>query len=850
MFGSTESIAELRRSLNMAAQLKGSLWLLGDFNYPKFSWDQEHMPSMKSGSGFPANYEEFVSLLDDFSLVQMVNELTRGENVLDLFLTSNHTLVEDIKVSPGIADHNIVVAKVNLKPKTSKQIPRKIPLFRKANWTSFKTYITEKKIEILNNLYQKSVEDIWTALKTTIQNGISEFVPIKKISTKKSLPWLTQEIKRLIRKRDSLYQKQKRGRSRDRHHFKQVKHLVQAKIKMAYNNYLENILGLSEGGDDTAERNSGFTSKKLFSLIKNARQDTQGVSPLKDPSTNATFSQNKEKANILNRQFQSVFSQLSPLKLGQICIDKLQFYFNMNVPDKFKCNYPTMPEICINQNGIIKLLSNLRPDKAAGPDEIRPIVLKELRLEIAPIIQLIFERSLATGELPSDWTKANVSPIFKKGDKSDPANYRPISLTCILCKVMEHIIASNLTQHLNKYNILYDLQHGFRQKRSCEKQLIQLVEDLGRQLVQGKQIDLVLLDFSKAFDKVNHLKLLFKLSQHGVKGNTLNWIRAFLLGRTQAVVLEVERSSEVPVTSGVPQGSVLGPLLFLLYINDLPQNIQSQVRLFADDTAVYLTVSSFKDVNILQADLDTLQEWERTWDMEFNPGKCQVLQITRSKQPLQSQYTLHGQVLESVDSAKYLGVTISQDLNWNNHINNIIGKANRTLGFVKRNVKTRNEPVKELAYKTLVRPQVEYASSIWNPYTKQNINKIEMIQRRAARWVKNNYSPYDSVSNMLDGLGWRSLENRRLDSRLVMFYRIIHGYVAIQIPTYFEKPQRYTRHMHPLCFRQIHTFAAHYQQSFYPATIVLWNRLPSDIVLRADLDSFKEGVCKINHQSP
>ena len=171
-------------------------------------------------------------------------------------------------------------------------------------------------------------------------------------------------------------------------------------------------------------------------------------------------------------------------------------------------------------------------------------------------------------------------------------------------------------------------------------------------------------------------------------------------------------------------------------------------------------------------------------------GKCQVLQITRLKQSLQSQYTLHGQVLESIDSAKYLGVTISQDLNWNNHINNIIGKANRTLGFVKRNVKTWNEPVKELAYKTLVRPQAEYASSIWNPYTKQNITKIEMIQRRAARWVKNNYSPYDSVSNMLDSLGWRSLENRCIDSRLVMFYRIIHGYVEIQIPTYFEKPQR------------------------------------------------------------
>ena len=177
---------------------------------------------------------------------------------------------------------------------------------------------------------------------------------------------------------------------------------------------------------------------------------------------------------------------------------------------------------------------------------------------------------------------------------------------------MEHIIASNLTAHLNRHNILYDLQHGFRQKRSCETQLLQLVEDLVKQLIKGNQIDLVLLDFSKAFDKVNHHKLLFKLSQHGVKGNTLNWIRAFLLGRTQAVVLEGERSAEAPVTSGVPQGSVLGPFLFLCYINDLPQNIQSQVRLFADDTAVFLTITSSEDANTLQADLDTLQEWERT----------------------------------------------------------------------------------------------------------------------------------------------------------------------------------------------------------------------------------------------
>ena len=715
------------------------------------------------------------------------------------------------------------------------------------NWEGFKSYIKSNCDKILKDHDTKTVEEIWITIKTVIDKGISQFVPIKKIGSKRSLPWITQQIKRLIPKRDSLFQKQKKGHPRDRRHFKQVKHLVQSKIRTAYNSYLQSVLGLSgeEGNNDTDKQS--FAPKKLFSLIRNAKQDSHGVSPLKDKDSGIMFSQNKDKATVLNKQFQSVFSQLSPLKLSQLCIDKLQDYFSGRIPKKFQCSYPKMPEIIIDLKGILKLLSNLNPDKAPGPDGIKPIVLKELREELAPIIQLLFQKSISTGKIPTDWTKANVSPVFKKGSKSDPANYRPISLTCILCKVMEHIIASKLTQHLNQHNILYDLQHGFRDRRSCETQLIQLVEDLGRQLVKGKQVDLVLLDFSKAFDKVSHPKLLFKLSQHGVKGNTLNWIRAFLVGRTQAVVLEGESSMEVPVTSGVPQGSVLGPLLFLLYINYLPQNIQSQVRLFADDTAVYLTVDSSEDRDTLQADLDTLQEWERAWDMEFNPSKCQVLHITRSKQPLKTQYTLHDQVLEATDTAKYLGVTISKDLSWNDHISSILSKANSTLGFVKRNVKTSNVKVKEMAYKTLVRPQVEYASPVWSPHTKENIDKIEMTQRRAARWVKNKFSTYDSVTDMLSELGWRSLECRRIDARMIMFYKIVYGYVAIDLPTYFERPLRYTRHMHPLSFRQIHTTARYYQHSFYPASIVLWNRLPSEVVLLEDLDSFRKGVCKINH---
>ena len=213
-----------------------------------------------------------------------------------------------------------------------------------------------------------------------------------------------------------------------------------------------------------------------------------------------------------------------------------------------------MGDFGISVAGILKLLRNLKPGKAAGPDKLKPILLKELNEKIAPIIQVIFERSIQTGKLPAELCRAQVTPIFKKGDKSSAANYRPTSLTCILCKMLEHIMASHMVKHLDKHDLLSDLQHGFRAKRSCETQLTMLFEYLARNTSAGKQTDLILLDFSKAFDKVNHSKLLWKLHQYGIRSKALSWIRAFLGNRSQTVVLEGEESESVPVTSGVPQG--------------------------------------------------------------------------------------------------------------------------------------------------------------------------------------------------------------------------------------------------------------------------------------------------------
>ncbi|PFX15469.1 putative RNA-directed DNA polymerase from transposon X-element [Stylophora pistillata] len=398
-----------------------------------------------------------------------------------------------------------------------------------------------------------------------------------------------------------------------------------------------------------------------------------------------------------------------------------------NIPSLGPSPYPDIPSSVFDVSGIIKLLANINSNKANGPDLIQCWVLKEAAAEITPFLQFLYTQSVATGQLPADWQKANITPVSEKGDKHQPANYRPISLTAMPCKILEHIIFHDIMAHLDSMNILIKSQHGFRRKLSCETQLVTTIEEIGRALDNGNQSDLIIMDFSKAFDTVPHQRLISKLDYYGIRGNLKSWITTWLTCGEQSVVIDGLSSPAVHASSGVPQGTVLGPLMLLLYINDIGDNCNSAIRLFADDTILYSIIESTLDAGQLQLDLSTIEQWAKKWLMQFNPNKCFVMRVTRKSHPIIFDYKLMGHTLESASHYPYLEVELSSSLDWSHHIDMKTNKANRTLGFLKRNLGKCPESIKELSYKSLVRPHLEYARTVWDPWKDKHINQIEAV---------------------------------------------------------------------------------------------------------------------------
>ena len=486
----------------------------------------------------------------------------------------------------------------------------------------------------------------------------------------------------------------------------------------------------------------------------------------------------------------------------------------------------------------IKKIKAMKDNKSPGVDGIPPKLLMVTVEQISIPLARVFNLSLKEGVVPFEWKEANIIPLFKKGSRNKSENYRPVSLTSVICKLLERLIKDHMVDFLVKHKLLNSSQHGFLKARSCLTNILCFLEEITKWIDVGSPVDIIYLDFQKAFDKVPHQRLLLKLKAHGIGDSITDWIEQWLTDRRQRVVVDGEVSNWKSVLSGVPQGSVLGPILFLIYINDLDDSITNNVLKFADDTKLFRKVNTDGDKQHLQNDLDRLVKWSEKWQMLFNFGKCKCLHTGHRN--LNVNYRMGDTVLSTTVKEKDLGVTISADMKVSEQCGIAASKGNQIFGLIRRNITYKGKKLIIPLYKAIVRPHLEYCVQAWRPYRKKDIDTLERIQRRATKMIPELRDL--SYEERLKECGLTTLETRRLRGDQIEVFKILNGYENIDRNMFFslKKDSRTRGHEVKLVKDQCRLDIR--KHSFSQRTINEWNKLSTDCVTASSVNMFKNKV--------
>lgn len=807
--------------------------ILGDFNVHNKEWlgSSKTDPQGRAAADF-ATSNALTNLVQQPTYFPRIS--THSSNPLDLFLTTNPESYKILVTTPlGNSDHAIITASCPMQPDTSEAPqPHIVWHYNSAEWEDFRDYISFQLRDIFSSLSDPS--DISQKITEVILSGMEYYIPYtKKTSATTQKPWFSKSCDKARLEKVNAHRTFLQSPSQEnRQAFNDARNRynrILSETKNSFNDRIKNkVLSGSNG------------SKHFWTLAKSIGQNfcKSTFPPLISGEEIISTAQGKAEL------FASQFAENSTLNPPP----------NAQLPSIPRVAH-TMSDIIFKTKKVQKILSSLNIRKASGPDGIPAIVLKKCAPELAPVLARLFQISYNRGIFPSHWKTARIQPVPKKGSKAFPSNYRPISLLSTISKVMEKYMNIELLKYLEKHNLIHDRQYGFRHRRSTADLLSFVSHSWDKSIEFYGESQIVALDISKAFDQVWHAALLNKLPSYGLPLKLCTWTTSFLSNRSISVVVDGHCSKLHQINAGVPQGSVLAPTLFLLYINDLLSSTSNPIHSYADDSTLHSNIQYTKPVSLakldndrrtMQAsishDLQKISDWGTKNCVQFNSSKSQSCILSHKKHTNACPITMNNQVVQSKESFSLVGISVDQNLNWHPHITSVAEAAAKKLSFLFRCRKYFSSANLFTLYISLIRPCLEYCSHIWGAAAASTLAILDSIQRRAIRLIND-----PALTQKLP-----SLAHRRAVGDLSLFYRYYHGLCSDELSSIVPPPAvpnrstRGTDRMHPFTveFTKFRTLC--YSRSFIPRTSKLWNTLPAHVFPSPpSLQTFKTRINKL-----
>ena len=693
--------------------------------------------------------------------------------------------------------------------------PHPVYLYRRADYDEIRSRLAKTDWTLI--LSQGSVDGAVETFYSILYQLRNDFVPIKSARKAKYPPWFSIPLIKILKEKAKFHRKFKvYGNRDDEQTFKLLRDRAKKVERESYNDYILSI-----------ENEIVSNPKAFWTFSKDIRQTSSLPSNM--TYLDESCLDGSGICNLFSKYFSSTFLQQDS---GPISVTQT-YAFN-----QFDNSLGDIASIEVNVKQVCQLLKSLDLSKSAGPDDLPAVFLSNCADELCVPVSILFGRSLQEGIMPHKWKLAYVTPIHKKGPKGNVENYRPISKLCLLAKVIERLVFDQTYNSLSLY--LSPYQHVFLKNRSTVTNLAVFTDFLTEQVDRGNQIDVIYTDYSKAFDRIDHDILLLKLQKLGIRGDLFRWFSSYILNRSQAVVIKGYISTWTGIPSGVPQGSLLGPLLFTIFINDIHHCFShSRFLLFADDMKVFRVVNKQCDAIKLQADLSSLDNYCHINKLDLNVSKCFSITFARKKHTFAFTYAIKNHNLTSQSEAKDLGVILDRRLMFDKHITNTINKASKALGFVVRMSKCfRNMKTIKIIYCSYVRSHLEYASVIWNPLYDTYKAAIEKLQKRFTRFLFYKFRiPRMSYNERCSKLHLAPLDLRRGVSDVVFLLKLVRGVtdcpdllgkIALKVPSCGLRNNVYTPFSVPFARTNYR------QNSFLVRACLAFNKMNIDVDLFHD----------------